>query len=97
MPNLLDELIAEGLKFRVGDEWTDGYFNYIIVKIEDVLNHDNDRVIRFVTVFDGEGCVDRCPAVAYATLTVEEDLTPVTEPLAERLASWREGHPTFPL
>jgi hypothetical protein len=98
MPSLPQHANA-AMTYSVGQEWTDGQYNYIIVKVEDVLTADENRVIRFVTVFDGEGVVDRLPAVLHAECIEEMELEPVVEPpLPQRLAAWRRHHPsTFPL
>jgi hypothetical protein len=83
--------------YRVGDEWTDGEYNYIVVHIEDRLTADDDAVVRFVTVFDGEGISDTMPESVWAESAEGDRLKRVDEPLAERLAEWRAHRPEFPL
>lgn len=74
----------------LGFEISDGHFNFIVVEVHaDTLE-----------VFDSEGCRDLEMHEEWHE-AVQEMLKDggalVTDPLAERLASWVEFHPAFPI
>lgn len=83
-------------KFEVGQEWNDGWGNFIIVKVEDRPTVDEESTVQYVTTFDYEGVIETQPWFEWQAFINDMPLTPVDGPLDERLASWRSVHNTFP-
>lgn len=76
------------MMFQVGDEWSDGWGNYIVVAstADTITTHDWEGVISTETHASWQTAIDTIP------------LSPVTKPsLEERLAAWRATWPNFPL
>lgn len=95
-------------KYMIGDEFSEGWGNYIVIDIERVAGWDegenfadrthSTRRVEYVTTFDYEGIVDRQPASVWTEYVEEMNLQPVTEPnVVERVREWAENFPEFPV
>ena len=71
------------MDYKIGDEWSDGIGNFIIVDV------DIDRI----RTFDYEGCIFWESEESWRDAIKDMNLRPVTEPLGDRIASWMEMHP----
>lgn len=74
-------------QWNVGDEYTDGEYNYIIIDREDG-----------VVLFDSEGTITMPMSESdFSEMLYELRAKQVTEPLIDRLKAWCEQHPDFPV